>query len=112
MKFLLNQGLHREQHIAVRIVEQIERGEDNQRGARLQIRLGHGSSEYSTARGAVFITVDVINDIHYYLAVIKTFADKVTATIWSSGKTRGSPPAAVTKAHSWPCSTLPPSLET
>jgi len=29
--------------------------------------------------------------------VIKTFANKVTAEIWRTGKTRGSPPAAVTK---------------
>ncbi|MGH9496990.1 MAG: type II toxin-antitoxin system RelE/ParE family toxin [Candidatus Sulfotelmatobacter sp.] len=29
--------------------------------------------------------------------MIKTFADTATAEIWSSGKTRGSPPAAVTK---------------
>jgi proteic killer suppression protein len=29
--------------------------------------------------------------------VIKSFADKNTAEIWSTGKTRGSPPAAVTK---------------
>jgi len=29
--------------------------------------------------------------------VIKTFANKVTAEIWRTGKTRGSPPASVTK---------------
>jgi toxin HigB-1 len=29
--------------------------------------------------------------------VIKSFADKATAEIWSSGKTRGAPPASVTK---------------
>jgi proteic killer suppression protein len=29
--------------------------------------------------------------------VIKSFADKATAEIWNSGKTRGSPPAGVTK---------------
>ncbi|HYM77195.1 MAG TPA: type II toxin-antitoxin system RelE/ParE family toxin [Candidatus Dormibacteraeota bacterium] len=29
--------------------------------------------------------------------MIKTFADKATAEIWSSGKTRGAPPAGVTK---------------
>lgn len=31
------------------------------------------------------------------LNVIKSFADKATAEIWSSGKTRGAPPAGVTK---------------
>jgi toxin HigB-1 len=30
-------------------------------------------------------------------AVIKTFANKETAEIWTTGKTRGSPPAIVTK---------------
>jgi toxin HigB-1 len=29
--------------------------------------------------------------------VIKSFANKLTAEIWSTGKTRGSPPAGVTK---------------
>jgi toxin HigB-1 len=29
--------------------------------------------------------------------VIKTFANKETAEIWSTGKTRGAPPASVTK---------------
>jgi proteic killer suppression protein len=29
--------------------------------------------------------------------VIKTFANKLTAEIWRTGKTRGSPPASVTK---------------
>jgi len=29
--------------------------------------------------------------------VIKSFADKATAEIWSSGNTRGAPPAGVTK---------------
>jgi toxin HigB-1 len=29
--------------------------------------------------------------------VIKSFADRKTAEIWRTGKTRGSPPAAVTK---------------
>jgi len=29
--------------------------------------------------------------------VIKSFADKFTAEVWKTGKTRGSPPAGVTK---------------
>jgi len=29
--------------------------------------------------------------------VIKSFADKATAEVWNTGKTRGSPPASVTK---------------
>jgi toxin HigB-1 len=29
--------------------------------------------------------------------VIKSFADKLTAEVWSTGKTRGTPPASVTK---------------
>jgi toxin HigB-1 len=31
--------------------------------------------------------------------VIKTFADKLTAEVWRTGKTRGSPPAGVTKRN-------------
>jgi hypothetical protein len=47
MKLILHQRLHREQHVAVRIIEQVECREDNQRGARLEISLSHRSSEYS-----------------------------------------------------------------
>lgn len=43
------------------------------------------------------ITVDVMNAIRYYWAVIRSFANKETAEIWATGKTRGSPPAAVTR---------------
>ncbi len=43
------------------------------------------------------ITIDIINDIRYYPAVIKTFANQETAEIWRPGKTRGSPPASVTR---------------
>ncbi len=43
------------------------------------------------------ITIDIINDIRYYPAVIKTFANQETAEIWRTGKTRGSPPASVTR---------------
>jgi toxin HigB-1 len=42
-------------------------------------------------------TGDVINASRYHHEVIKTFADKLTAEIWRTGKTRGSPPAGVTK---------------
>src|SRR5579864_2231093 len=49
VKLVLHQRLHREQHIAVRIVEQIERSQDNQRRARVKVVLSHKSSEYSTA---------------------------------------------------------------
>ena len=31
--------------------------------------------------------------------MIKTFADKLTAEVWRTGKTRGSPPAGVTKRN-------------
>ena len=41
--------------------------------------------------------LDVINVFRYYGEVIKSFADKATAEIWSTGRTRGSPPAGVTK---------------
>ena len=41
--------------------------------------------------------IDVINAYCYHNGVIKTFADKLTAEIWRTGKTRGSPPASVTK---------------
>ena len=43
------------------------------------------------------ITIDIINVVRYYIEVIKTFANKVTAEIWTTGKTRGSPPASVTR---------------
>jgi len=43
------------------------------------------------------VTIDVINDVRYYCNVIRTFANKQTAEIWRTGKTRGSPPAGVTK---------------
>ena len=43
------------------------------------------------------ITIDVINDKRYHKAVIRTFATKETAEIWKTGKTRGSPPASVTR---------------
>jgi toxin HigB-1 len=43
------------------------------------------------------ITVDIINDYRYYGKVIKTFANRLTAEIWRTGKTRGSPPASVTR---------------
>lgn len=41
--------------------------------------------------------IAVINGRCYYIAVIKSFADKKTAEIWHTGKTRGSPPVGVTK---------------
>jgi toxin HigB-1 len=41
--------------------------------------------------------VDIINVSRYDNAVIKTFADTLTAEIWRTGNTRGSPPASVTK---------------
>ncbi len=41
--------------------------------------------------------MDVINETRYYRAVIKTFANEESAEIWTTGKTRGSPPASVTK---------------
>jgi len=49
------------------------------------------------ARVTSMITLDVINDTRYYGTVIKTFANKESAEIWATGKTRGSPPASVTK---------------
>ena len=45
----------------------------------------------------LIITVDIINVARYDSEVIKTFADKLTAEIWRTGNTRGSPPASVTK---------------
>jgi len=45
----------------------------------------------------VSITIDIINVSRYDGPVIKTFANKETAEIWQTGKTRGSPPASVTK---------------
>ena len=49
MKFVLHQRLHRKQHAAIHVIEQIESRQDNQRGAGLEIGLGHGSGEYSMA---------------------------------------------------------------
>src|ERR1019366_9176114 len=43
------------------------------------------------------LTIDIINDCRYDSEVIKTFANKETAEIWRTGKTRGAPPASVTK---------------
>lgn len=45
----------------------------------------------------IIVTVDVINAYRYYKEVIRTFANRSTAEIWRTGKTRGSPPASVTK---------------
>jgi proteic killer suppression protein len=45
----------------------------------------------------MLITIDVINAARYYCWVIRTFANKLTAEIWRTGKTRGSPPAGVTR---------------
>lgn len=39
----------------------------------------------------------IINEVRYYTTLIRTFANKVTAEIWKTGKTRGSPPASVSK---------------
>ena len=43
------------------------------------------------------ITIYIINDIRYYRVVIRSFANRETEEIWRTGKTRGSPPAAVTR---------------
>jgi proteic killer suppression protein len=40
--------------------------------------------------------LDIINVCRYACPVIKTFANKETAEIWRTGKTRGAPPASVT----------------
>jgi len=42
------------------------------------------------------IMLDIINVCRYACPVIKTFANKETAEIWRTGKTRGAPPASVT----------------
>ncbi len=41
--------------------------------------------------------VDVNNVYRYYREVIRTFANKLTAEIWRTGRTLGSPPASVTR---------------
>jgi proteic killer suppression protein len=43
------------------------------------------------------LTIDIINVTRYHCSVIRTFANKGTAEIWRTGKTRGAPPASVTK---------------
>jgi proteic killer suppression protein len=43
------------------------------------------------------VTVDIINGDRYGSAVIKTFANHQTAEIWRTGKTKGAPPASVTR---------------
>ena len=52
MKLILHQRLNREQHVAIHVVEQVQRGQHDQRGARMKFGGGHGSSEYNMARGA------------------------------------------------------------
>src|ERR1035437_9758084 len=47
MKVILHQRLHCEQHVAVCIVKQVERRQNNQRVAGLKISSSHRSSEYS-----------------------------------------------------------------
>ena len=47
VELVLHQRLHREQHVAVDIIQQVQRREHDQRGARLEFRGGHRSSEYS-----------------------------------------------------------------
>ena len=42
VKLGLHQRLHGKQHIPVRVVEQIQRGEHEQRGAGIELLLGHG----------------------------------------------------------------------
>ena len=49
VKFVLHQRLYREQYVAVDIVQQVQRREHDQRGAWLQFRGSHRSSEYSMA---------------------------------------------------------------
>src|SRR3954463_7985998 len=53
MKLILHQRLHRKQHIAVRVIEQIERCQNDQRRPRLQVVLGHRSREYSMQQPAL-----------------------------------------------------------
>jgi toxin HigB-1 len=43
------------------------------------------------------LTIDINNAIRYYGAVIKSFADPASERVWLTGKTRGSPPASVTR---------------
>src|ERR1700736_563289 len=64
MKFILHQGLNREQDVAIRIVEQIKRCEDDQRSARIKFRLGHRSSEYSTL-GRLLWNYEPASQLHY-----------------------------------------------
>src|SRR6185437_7354948 len=53
MKLILHQRLYRKQHIAVRVIEQIERRQNDQRRPRLHIALGHWSREYSMQQAAL-----------------------------------------------------------
>src|SRR5260370_29592711 len=41
MKFILHQRLNRKQHIAIRVVKQIERCENDERSARIKFRVVH-----------------------------------------------------------------------
>jgi proteic killer suppression protein len=43
------------------------------------------------------LTIDIINEFRYDREVITTFANEETAEIWRTGKTRGAPPASVTR---------------
>ena len=54
-------------------------------------------AERSRSARCAIVTVDIINAFRYAYPVIRTFANKETAEIWRTGKTRGSPPASVAK---------------
>ena len=47
MELRFNQILYCEQHGAVDVIEQVQRRQERQRGARIEFRRGHRSSEYS-----------------------------------------------------------------
>src|ERR1035441_3250584 len=42
VELILHQRLYREQHVAIHIIEQVERGQNGQRGASVELRLRHG----------------------------------------------------------------------
>src|ERR1019366_696137 len=106
MEFRLHQRLHGKQHRAVNVIQQVQRGQQGQRRAGIEFGRRHLAWEYNTADKSsaralpyrlTLLTLDITNAQRYHCPVIRTFANKETAEIWRTGKTRGAPPASVTK---------------
>ncbi len=47
MELCLDHVLHRVQHVAVDIVQQVQRSQERERGFRVELSVGHGSGEFN-----------------------------------------------------------------